>query len=547
MSKYIISVVHILLLSLCTLSILIGQVDPQTDLSDTIVVVKDLKLSIEERPPYILNLEGEDQLTSQQPSQQVNDLEEIDINYQEPPLTINPIRYTQRLEKQGNDGLIKVGYGTPRAIDAKVLYSYHIEDWYQIGIKAGYSAANNESVNNMNYNAWHAGIMGGYWLLPNLKVSLDTDFARNTQGIYGHSYGEKPIISDRTTQSIKNRLGINLSKYESIGLQFDATLGYDAGQMRDLIDQQNHLFGVAHIAKTLWSDYSLDVTAEAQSLSAWESENITSLSINPSLRYLKDNLAIQAGIHYLQYQESPILWPLVNANYAFSEAPITLNIFSTLLTEATTLLNVLDVNPFVNVDDGTIAAGLTRERVAGVSGTYTHPRVTVTPYYQYNIQNDLATYHRDDITFEVQLEDEILSHQIGLKGKYSPIQSVSIGLNGYYNIYNDNTKNTVSYLPLYGVDLSANQSLIKEKLLLMQSIHFSKRTEGGSPISPLTLEAFDSQIIDLSASINYKVFPNFWIYAEGNNLLIQDYEIWQGYAVFQPKAVFGFKYLIGQQ
>jgi len=540
---------HILIQALITLfavSSLNGQVDPETDLFDTIVVVKDLKLTIQEREPYILRQAENEQPETNQSYQQVSDLEEVDISYQDPPLSINPIRYTQRLEKQGNDGLIKVGYGTPRAIDAKLLYTYHIEDWYQVGVKAGYSAANNETVNDMNYKEWHTGIMGGYWLRPNLKVSIDTDFKRNNQGLYGHSYGEKPILGNRTLQSIQNRIGINLSKYESIGLQLDAILGYDAGQMIDLVDQQNHLFANAHLAKTIWNDISLEVTANVQSLSAWDAENLSSFSVNPSLRYLQEDLAIEAGVYYVQYEGSPILWPKVKASYAFSEQPISLQVFSTLDTEFTSLINVISENPFVSIDDGTLAVGLTRQRIAGVNGTYTHTKFKATPYYQFNIQNDVATYQREDITFAMQLEDEIQSHTLGLRGEYAPHSTVSIGLNGYYNIYSDNIESNVSYLPLYGVELSANQQFVKDRLMLSQSIHFGERTEGGSPISSVTNQAFDSQILDLSASVNFKVFPNFWVYAEGNNLLLQDYEIWQGYAVFQPKAVFGIKYLIGQ-
>ena len=541
------NIITLKVFTLCFLFIssLQGQEENESLLSDTVIVVKDLQLNVEERAPYLLRHEGQSQTQKVQTYQQVSDLEEIDITYQDPPLSIKPIRYTDRLEKKGNDGLIKIGYGTPRAIDSKILYTYHIEDWYQLGVKAGYSSANNEEVDQMKYTDWHVGIMGGYCLTPQFKISLDSDFKRNNQGLYGLSFGEKPILDERATQSITNRIGINLSKYESIGLQLDATLGYDAAQMIDFIDQQNHLFGSVHLAKNLWNDFSIDVTADLQTLSVWDADNLNSFGLNPALRYLQENLAIEAGIHYLQYEDSAILWPRIKVDYGFTEQPITVQLFSSLTSQVTSLQHLTNINLFITSESGTVPAGLTRNRQIGVNGTYSKTQFSIKPYYLFNLQDDVINFRREEITFGMRLLDDLQTHTVGLECNYTPNGILNIGLDGYYNFYNG--KHHVSYLPLYKVELTANQKFISDRLLLTQAIHLSERTVGGSPINPLTGQGFDSQILNLNASINFKIFPHFWIYAEGDNLFFQDYEIWQAYEVFQPKAIFGIKYLVGQK
>lgn len=531
---------------------IIGQEETETLITDTIVVVKDFMLDIEERQPYYLIQSTNVETPTQQSIQPVSSLEEIDIEYKDPPLTINPIRYNKRLEKKGNDGLIKVGYGTPRAIDSKLLYTYHIEDWYQIGAKAGYSSASNESVENMQYSDWHLGIMGGYWVTPNFKVSLDTDFKRRNQGMYGIAYGEEPIIREkRVLQSIENRLGFNLSKYESLGLQVDGVIAFDAAEIINGLRQQNEVFGELHLAKTVWNGITLDITSTAQNLTAKRDENsVRSLSINPALRYVQENLALEAGIHYLQYDGSPILWPRIKADYTLTDLPLTLQLYSQLSTTTVSLNNINKVNPFLIIQNrvgaSTEAVGLTRDKQIGLSAQYNISDFTIKPYYQYNIAEDTPIFSRYYRTFELSLEDEIISHTAGLNTSYAFGTKLRVNLDGYYNFYQEKVINELSYLPIYEIKLSANQSFISDRLLLTQSLHFSERTEGFSNFDLDIPRNFDSKIIDLSASVNFKILPKFWIYVEGNNLLVQDYQIWQGYDVFQPKAIFGIKYLIGE-
>ena len=540
---------------LITLIILVpslyGQEEKESLLSDTIVVVKDLQINVEQRAPYHLQSEVQETSTNTQKQIEVSNLEEIDITYQDPPLSIKPIRYTDRLEKQGNDGFIKVGYGTPRAIDSKVLYTYHIEDWYQIGIKAGYSSANNESRDNMEYTNWHTGISGGYWLRPNFKLSIDSDFKRLNQGLYGLTFGEKPILPNQIIQSVENRLGFNLTKYESLGLQLDGIIAFDAAEIVNAIPQQNELYGEIHLAKKIGDQFAIDITSEGKLLTlADDQEAQKSYSINPALRYYKEDLAIEAGVHYLQYDNSAIFWPRLKANYKLPELPLIVELSSQLTSKMVSLHSITQINPFLQIEKPSGAltefSGLTREREVQLSGQYTLNKFNITPYYQFLIQNERPIFNRNSILFSVELEDEIQSHTAGLQADYTVDKRLSFEFEGYYNFYKTEQINSLSYLPLYKLELTANQKFVSERLLLMQSIHLSERTVGGSPINPVTLQAFDGKILNLNASINFKIFPNFWIYAEGDNLLIQDYEIWQDYAVFQPRAIFGIKYLVGQ-
>ncbi len=529
---------------------LIGQVTP-TDISDSVVVTKNLKIDKVDVSPYILEYDRPDNRESQTINTAVTPAETVDLEYTDPPLSINPIRFTHKREKTGNDGLIKAGYGIPSAIDARILYDYHIEDWYHIGGKVGYQSAEDDGRQDMRYTVWDAGVYGGYWVSQNFKVSLDTDFSRLNQSIYGESINTEDTHPDRIIQSIDNRIGLNLDKYAAFGLQMDAVLRYEATELIDEVDTQNYLSADLHIAKSIWNGIDLDITSKAETatmnkIGDNEFDNYTNFIINPSLRYTIDDLHIEAGVFSTFNNDDQYLWPKLLVQYSLIDAPLTLELSTDQTPSITTLKAITDINPFINSNDR-IPTQLSVNRDVRFQLAYSTNNLIIKPSYRYRIADDQLLFVKNGITFDLVNNDRINSQRIGAEATYDLNNIGQVKLDGGVFLYSSFIEAFTTYLPKYEVQLTANQSLFDERLLLEQAIYYRQVTAAEVDLVALPIfGSFDPNIIDLSATINFKILPQFWLYAEGNNLLFQDYTIWEGFGVYQPKVLFGIKYLIGQ-
>ena len=512
-----------------------GQVDSTLIIKDSILVTKSSKITTRNNPPIHRVVTHTPKSTAPLTPRFLNST--YDVELKEPNPVIKPIKYKERKEKLSNDGLIKIGYGIPRALDAKLMYDYHIEDWYNVGISTGYSAANNVDVEHMLYNAWHTNLYGGYWVKPNWKVFTDVGLARHNQGIYPSLLAPITIQTERNIQNFDASLGSTLSLFESKGLHFGIVGRYSSTALIDESHKQRNIAVGTNLSKTIVPKLILDIDFNygyAASVDSDASQSTYWIG-SPRIKYISEQWLGFVGVDITDSNAELQFWPRVAGEYYLSDTDISVGLHSSMTSDLITLVHVSELNPFIQSSAFSPFAKVVKD--VNLNSTYAGSKHTakLTLGMQLVDHDAIYTYTASSL-FNLSSSEQYQQFYAQLEGRGMLLDWLDYHATLEYHSYDD-IGDAVGYLPKLDMKIGLIQTLLKDKLDFSQTLQYLTRNARNN-------QAAQDPILELSAKLEYKLLSQFSLYVEGNNLLMQDYEIWDNYAVYSPKVVFGFKYLI---
>ncbi len=249
-----------------------------------------------------------------------------------------------------------------------------------------------------------------------------------------------------------------------------------------------------------------------------------------------DAISLSGGIDILNSESNRLFWPYLSVVWQVEDTPLQLGFRSEIDAELRTMQSLIEKNPFLDLND--YRPNITSEQQLILFSNY---------QYQKHLFSVAGGYARVDNQieydflfwglFDVEYSGTFNQFPIKVSAEGGLTNWLNYRANVNYTIY-DNIGSNIGYLPQLHIDISLMQTSKNKKLKANQNLQYITRN------SPALLSTTLSPIVDLSAQISYQLFNDFELYVKGSNLLFQDYEIWQQYAIFQPMVLGGFTYII---
>lgn len=530
MRVYTIILFNILIVLSC-----FSQTDSTSVIKDTITVEKDFNFDSKLEAPYLTTSKFKGETPKYRNFKYVEVIPEIDVETK--VHSVKPIRHKITSIKNSNDGIVSIGFGLPRALDAKIYYDYHIEDWYHLGAKADYSSANDDIIPNMRFNDLDTRIYGGYWFAPRVKLSASYNYERRDQGIYSEEANNLEVFDGgkRITQHSMGSATLSYAAFESKGIHASSSNDLGRFNLLDLNQNQVHYSSFNKITKSITEGLSVDLQgtlAGAKNSNAlwrhfWLAE--------PTLNYQSAYYVAQAGVGIMNTPSKRHFWPILRGVWMSESLPMIVELNSTLRGDLQTMQALYSTNSFLS--NTLQEANVTTYQSVSLLGNYTVKKHQIGLSIGYDrVTNALQYSYTNNGLFDLSYSPAFTQFPVGISSLGSLTRWLSYEAQTKYTFY-DETGDNIGYLPKLHIDISLIQSLTNDKLKMKQGFVFMTRNARNGSTT-------NEPILDLSLQANYKIYRNFEVFVKGSNLLFSDYEIWDNYAIFRPYILGGFTYLI---
>jgi hypothetical protein len=369
------------------------------------------------------------------------------------------------------------------------------------------------SIWNSNYKNNNLLAQGGYQFLNNIR------------------YGHQDAIMQRATNAHAIDAGITLLPKQDSTTSISPFINLQYTLLDNISEQLFHLGLLVHQKinpKTNWihkGQYHLD---QLTSGSINNDNSLLELQSQYVINRKKSQLALGGIIAHTDKSWKAL--PNITWHYVYHKK-IKLNAQYGGQAQLNSLRAQYLINPFTQFSTNFKNSWI-RNLQVGLSGTIT-PQLTLGASVNAQRQTNYATFVTDSnyslTQHYIPTVDLIYYH---INGLYKINDDAFIGI----NVNRINTNKIIPYLPKNSANLYSNWAITK-KLKIMPSINFIG--ERATVLAPSTLNNPLKNGLDCSTKAYYQIGKRVQLMAAFNNILNAQYQLWQGYNVYNRQLLVG--------
>ncbi len=521
--------IYITIIALLLSQSLIAQTTDTTSLTtENVKVIKNYEANIATAIQQEIQVDYKPQKTTTQNYRYTTD-SEINLEYEPIDPNIRPKVYKsdEHVDRDIKDATVYGAYGIMNTIKAGGAYHYYIEDWIEAGVRVDhFSTRSPEQIYNRANT--YGQVYLSYYLSPRTKIGIEGN---------GDNLGREidMAITDRYGKIKYQRLGgaLNFShnSFEKSGFAFRSKLSMDRLQnnysnaitnpSENQLDLKSNLLKKINDNSNVEVDFGYYNSSQANLV---DNQSITDVTVRPRVSYKKSNLKIGIGAEYIGVGEDKFMFPLVDIqiNQLFNNLGIRL--YTESVYSRTNMHQIYQQNPYYIINETEVLPSYQRSYNLSIMYPYKNwtPSITVS-YNDYD--NDV--FYLNTSVFTYDTESMFMVHTLDRKEiSITPsftYQSESFGIDWRldYRHFLDDQGDNLIYRPKLSSDLKMHQYVFDDKLRLTQMLSFvGERFSQSEDSLERRLEPF----VDFGFKVDYMASDFFSVFAEGVNLLDQDYQ-----------------------
>jgi len=454
----------------------------------------------------------------------------LDLEYGPPQ--IKPIAMRRAELSEIYSTYLKAGMGNINGYYGEASHYRQVNSNLNLGGFAKYHRADNKQIENQRFADTDVNFKGQYILSPNSHVNADLGFRDEVRYFYGYNneFNEfsKEDVRQRF-QTISGEASYVNSTNENLGIDLEGNLGYS--RKSDYFDNRENSYDVAVSAKKIIQTkhvIKLGLISDLNNFQDTLLQKLNNFTVRPEFIFHADKFSVQAGANLAFSKDNFDVLPFIHAaaNIVSSQLVAFAGWNSNL--QANTFHSLTDYNPFLvsqpeifNSKFHDFYGGL-KGKIKGVNyvGRVGYKEIDNLPLF---LANSV-----DSLQFDVIVDTASLVYVEGvldftLFKKLTFISTVS------QKIYSVENEEKAWHLPSFELNLTARYKMLEDKLFLKGEFF----SANGVPFLNREQEvAHLNTLLELNIGAEYWINPNVGLFLDGNNLLNNKRQRWDGYANF---------------
>ncbi len=468
----------------------------------------------------------------------------VEIDYPEP--IIKPLAMKPDEPESVNKFYTKLGYGTLKNPYVSILYNDVVQDISEFGVSLEYWSKD-DSDNTIHQIVDNANLsLSGKWYMNDnavMDIALNGGFQKrglyqteaNTLATYSREEGERDISQGGV------RLGFVKLDIPVIraNLRTDVYYNYDKVTNDDANGSNVGLN--LKLDKEISDDFEFLMSSSVSydQISVDQSNDLFSTLLNGVFEYKTGKFKIGGGLnwYYDDFSSESKLWPEVDLLFTIVDGHVILKANSSMNYFTNNLRNLIRSNPYIVSNYENLTNSINSNFHAGITGQFSFLGYEVALGYS-EIDNHVF-YVNDEMDmrrFSLIYDDISIQY---FKGSLDFAFTDNIGIGGvmFFNNYNTTDLSEIINLPKTKTKIFANIGLLNNTLSCRPSLIISDKSNYLREGEVLSLNA----LTELNVELEYKISNKLRLWAEGINLLDNEYQWLFGYPTFGINASGGVK------
>jgi hypothetical protein len=479
------------------------------------------------------------------PFQEIGEDDIPKLNYQSQEIRVetdfepdppSPAAYQPEPLPEVTNNYVKAGFGryvTP-LLDV-YLYSGR-EQEYDYGLEFSHFSAHNDNIERREFNNNRLDLTGSYVLNEQNKVAGHLEVLSNSYWNFGDTLS-RPNLADTSKMGITQiALGANLFRQYEEGNQLDYDLGAKIEFHSDRRDNRElHVSVMPEVSFAL--NEEVDLAAEANFTVTGANiggfnENRFFGGLKPYIQYNKGSVQAQVGLLANVYNNSvdpegqSLFVPIAELRARLLPQELTVFLGHTGGIQYNRYSDLIRINPYLS---SIVNIQPTLEKMnlyAGVSGQIpnlldynariSYRRVENALIHQVPVDGAYFTLGYDSLMTDLGLHLEV-NHDL--------LKNVKIG--AALDVHNFTTNTFADNFHAPPLQLTGYGEYRKDKLTARTEVNFF----GSTPMTVNAENVVENRpvFLDINLGADYKLTPQFSVWAEINNLLNSNYQRWWNY------------------
>ncbi|NNL93975.1 MAG: hypothetical protein HKO66_17155 [Saprospiraceae bacterium] len=533
---------NIILIFLGFSSVLSGQ-DTTSIATENIQVIRNYEAIIQQAKQKKIGVEkADEQLVPINYSYNLKS--EVDLDFDRPDPIIRPKTYKvpDPTNNDLKDGRIYGGYGNLSTLKLGGAYHYYIEDWVEAGFKVDHHSAADQSVDFQKYANTDGHLYLGYFLSNKTKATLE--FRGGNSKHYSPAMAN---VQDSIIQHNFNNqgatLGLSVNAFDHLGLSLRTRFSYDRIKQTNDDVQENRLRGELNLLKKINDNISLEVPAEisrysfSTPLDTSFDKTYNDVQLSPFIRFKDNRFNVYGGLEIIATRDKTFYFPVFKFEMEDVFEEVDVSLFTESKYKRNNVFELSGIIPYYLSVVSPLNPNYDRSFNLNLKRNSGHAVFNLQFGY-HNYVGDLNVVHAAIFTRPsirtIDRKAFIISPSIGYNTKQT-----ELNLKLDYSVFITVPQEEVFYRPSLYIDFSAAQYLFDRKLKLHQNIAFANSRFIQNDIdATTTLNSY----VDLSVGFDFRVNNTISLFAQGTNLLANNYELWLGHPVFERQIWAGLKF-----
>ena len=453
---------------------------------------------------------------------------------------VRPIAYGTDNINHGHHAMIKIDKGTINPWHVQTGYVFNKDNHFNVQASFDYDQWQSQNVTDQYTKVIDGSIGLDYYLTHNIKTHLGFHYADNEYGLYGF---QLPDIESTQQSNRFNTYGFDLgfSTFQTAPAKWNGGIQIQMTQWKDKISETNsetllnldgHVdFKTSHSFKlSLTPSVSISKSEQFSDGLIWN--NIFNATIN------KKNMLAHIGVSAAFSQSKWNLWPSVKGHIQISPDD-KIKISSSQELRFWGAQEVLGDNPYVDLealqsinDQSPLTAQKLIARTQSAELSFVNKsidKLELTGSIGFKSFSNTMNYIIGERTERLALEQvDFKQMMAGLMVERDLITGVKASLGFEYLRYMDESTE-ILHRPTFIISPKINGTLLDQRLDL---------SLGASINNPQNIQTIDKEFVtsswrtNLNFSTRFKVMNQVSIFANVDNILNDEYQVWSGYNNF---------------
>jgi len=445
-------------------------------------------------------------------------------------ILIRPIAYQSNSDTDQHRGFVKLDKGTLNPLYAQGGYTYSAANYFNLTATGGYDNRRDNTVEDKHIRQIAGSVGMDYYLNKETKTDITIAYNKHTLGLYSELDDRRG--SEVAYDNIGIGLGVQTFRTTPNHWNFRGHFDFDrwSNTTDEIDDRSFHTIGqTSYMINDIWD---VTFTPEYKTLASDALGSANTLRGVLQIGYDIERFYAKGGISVDRIGARTVLWPDLDLRWNSGSA-VDIYLRSQTTSDIWGGSFLSTTNPYTSYADlSPEERNISFDRSLEAAVKADLPRdIFVTFSVSFSDADDQANFIANSLDprrFDIETIDYQRLYLTVDVTKTLWSRAVETGLRLRYNRY-DVQEGTLFNRPLFSLQPRIQSSLLNDKLSINIEGLFN---------SPMTynitqgIEINSDWRAQLSAGLSYKVFDRLSVQFDFDNILDDEFEVWQGYDVF---------------
>lgn len=454
----------------------------------------------------------------------------LDLSYGPPQ--IKPIAMSKDELPEVYKTYLKGGMGNINAYYGEASHHQQVNNNLSLGGHALYHRADNKQVENQRFADTHVDFRGQYILNSNSHINGSLGFKDEVRQFFAYNNELNEFSREDVRQRFQTYSGnasyVNTTN-ENLGIELEGTLGYS--RKSDYFENRENAYDISLSGKKSINNkhaIKLSLISDLNNFQDTITQKLNNFNVKPEFIFHADKFSVQFGSNLVFTQDNFNVLPFIHAaaNIVSSQLVAFAGWNSNI--QENTFHSLTNYNPFL-ISRPEIFNSKFNDFYGGLKGSI--KGVDYTGKFGYKEIDDIPLFlssASDSLQFDVIRDSASIVYVEGvldftLFKKLTFISTVS------QKVYTVKNEEKAWHLPSFELNLTARYLMLDEKLSLKGEFF----SANGVPFLNNSNEVDHlNTLLELNLGAEYWLMPNVAVFFDGNNLLNNRRQRWDGYANF---------------